>query len=171
MILIKKLSRSDGREVFEMLKGIDTVENAYTNPTYIMSFPEFQEWLLEQEEWDKGNNLPKGYVAQSIYWLYDGDTPVGMGKIRHGLTENSRKNGGNIGYAISRPYRGKGYGSAFLKMLLEEARTLGIEEIILTIDKYNKASKSICENNGGILFDENAERWFYRFQNKEEERA
>lgn len=163
MIQLKKLSRNDGWDVFEMLKGIGEVENSYTNPTYEMTFSEFQEWLMQQEQWDKGEMLPEGYVAQSIYWLFDGCNPVGMGKIRHELTDNSRINGGNIGYAISHPYRGRGYGSALLKLLLKEARTMGINEIILTIDKNNDASKKVCEKNGGFLFNENEERWFYRF--------
>ncbi len=163
MIFLKKLSSNDGKDVFYMLKGIDTVENSYTNPTFGMTFPEFQEWLLQQEQWDNGKMLPKGYVAQSIFWLYDNNIPIGMGKIRHELTEESRKNGGSIGYAISYPYRGKGYGSILLKMLLEEAKNMGIKEIILTIDINNEASRIVCEKNGGILFDKNAERWFYRF--------
>ncbi len=163
MIQLKKLSHSDGRDIFEMLKGIEKIENSYTNPTYDMTFPEFKEWLIQQEQWDKGELLPQGYVAQSIYWLYDDAVPVGMGKIRHALTEASRKNGGNIGYAVSRKYRGKKYGSILLKLLLQEARNIGVDEIILTIDKNNDASRKVCEKNGGILFDHNDERWFYRF--------
>ena len=162
MIRLQKLSTNDGMDVFEMLKGIGSVEKSFTNPTYKMSYTEFQDWLLQQVLWDQGVMLPEGYVAQSIYWLYDDETPVGMGKIRHELTENSRKKGGNIGYAISHSYRGKGYGSVLLKLLLEEAKRIGVNEILLTIDKNNEASKSVCEKNGGVLFDENTERWFYK---------
>ncbi len=163
MITLHRLSQDDGRDIFEMLKGIHEIENSFTNPTYRMTFSEFQEWLYEQKHWDKGELLPKGYVAQSIFWLYDDTTPVGMGKIRHELTERSRKNGGNIGYAISRPFRGKGYGSALLELLLKEARSIGVNEVILTIDRGNEASRIVCEKNGGILFDEDKEKWFYRF--------
>ena len=163
MVFLKKLSQSDGRDVFEMLKCIERIENSFTNPTYGMTFPEFQEWLVQQEQWDKGEMLPDGYVAQSIYWLYDDACPVGMGKIRHELTEESRRNGGNIGYAVSRAYRGKGYGSLLLKMLLEEAARIGVKEIVLTIDRNNNASRRVCEKNGGVLFGENEERWFFKF--------
>lgn len=163
MMQLRKLSRHDGMDVFEMLKGIQGVENSYTNPTYEMTFEEFKKWLLVQEQWDRGEELPPGYVAQSVFWLFDEDKPVGMGKIRHGLTEESRKNGGNIGYAISLPYRGKGYGSILLKMLIDEAKIIGVEEILLTIDMGNNASKSVCEKNGGILFDKNQDRYYYRF--------
>ena len=164
MIQLKKLSRNDGLDIFKMLKGIGKEENSFTNPTYEMKFSEFKEWLRQQEQWEKGEMLPEGYVAQSIYWLYDGDNPVGMGKIRHELTEESRKKGGNIGYAISSGYRGKGYGCQLLKLLLEEAHRIGVKEIILTIDKNNNMSKSVCEKNGGVLFEENEERWFYSME-------
>ena len=163
MIQLKKLSKTDGRDVFEMLKGIKASENSFTNPTYDMSFSEYQEWLLLQEQWDRGENLPDGYVAQSIYWLYEDVIPIGIGKIRHSLTTSTRNNGGNIGYAISFPYRGKGYGTDFLRLLLEEAKFIGVEEIILTIDVDNEPSIRVCENNGGMLFRENNERRFYRF--------
>jgi predicted acetyltransferase len=161
MIQLKKLSRNDGLDVFEMLKGIGKVENSFTNPTCGMTFCEFKEWLKQQEQWDKGEMLPDGYVAQSIFWLYDNDKPIGIGKIRHELTEDSRKNGGNIGYAISSLHRGKGYGGIILKLLLEEAQKIGVNEIILTIDKNNIPSKNVCEKNGGVLIDENNDRWFY----------
>ena len=163
MLYLKKLSRSDGKDVFEMLKGIEIVENSFTNPTFGMTFKEFQYWLEQQEYWDKGEQLPQGYVPQSIYWLYDDSIPVGIGKIRHRLTEISRINGGNIGYAVSRQFRGKGYGSELLKLLLNEARSLGIREIILTVNKGNDASRKVCLKNGGVLFADNEERWFYRF--------
>lgn len=163
MIVLKKLSKSDGIEVYEMLKGIKSVENSYTNPTYDMSLSEFRNWLLQQEQWERGENLPVGYVAQSIYWLYVDSTPIGMGKIRHSLTPESRNNGGNVGYAISFSYRGKGYGTVFLKLLLDEAKKIGVEEIVLTVDIGNEPSKRVCEKNGGILFKENDKRWFFRF--------
>ena len=163
MLYLRKLSHHDGEDVFNMLKEIKPVENSFTNPANEMTFLEYQNWLWQQEQWDHGKMLPKGYVAQSIYWLYDDDCPVGIGKIRHELTESSRKNGGNVGYAISQSQRGKGYGVVLLKLLLEEARAIGVKEIVLTIDKNNEASKIVCEKNGGICFGENSERWFYRF--------
>lgn len=163
MLKLRKLSVNDNHIIYEMLSGIDAIENSFTNPVKNMCYQDFQKWLLQQEKWDKGESLPKGYVPQSIYWLYDENVPVGIGKIRHSLTEESKVNGGNIGYAISKKYRGKGYGNEILKMLLSEAHRLGIKEILLTIDKNNLASKRVCERNGGIFFDENDERYYFIF--------
>lgn len=163
MIRLQKLSHSDGIDVYEMLKGIQPSEYSFTNPTYSMSYSEFQAWLIQQEQWSNGEMLPDQYVAQTIYWLYDGVIPVGIGKIRHRLTDISRKAGGNIGYAISADYRKKGYGTVFLRLLIEKAKELGIKEILLTVDKGNNPSRCVCENNGGLLVSETIERWYFTF--------
>ena len=163
MLYLKKLSKNDGQDIFNMLKGIKAVENSFTNPVHDMSFEQYKEWLVQQEEWSREENLPDGYVGQTIFWLMDDEKPVGIGKIRHALTPASRKNGGNIGYAVSSAYRGKGYGNAVLRLLLEKAEEMNISEIILTVDKFNYASKKVIEKNGGVLFDENDERWYLRF--------
>lgn len=158
---LRQLTVNDGADVFQMLKQIRTVENSFTNPVHDMTFDEFREWLVQQDGWNSAQNLPKGYVRQTVYWYYADGKPVGIGKIRHGLTPESRKNGGNIGYAIASDYRGKGYGTGLLEELIRKAREFSIDEILLTIDKGNYASKTVAERNGGRLTDENDERWYY----------
>ena len=163
LLYLQLLKENDGEDVFNMLKGIEAVENSFTNPVHDMSFEQYKDWLIQQKKWSRSENLPCGYVGQTIFWLMDDDKPVGIGKIRHALTPASRKNGGNIGYAISSDYRGKGYGNTILSLLLEKARKMNITEIVLTVDKYNYASKKVIEKNGGTLFDENDKRWFFKF--------
>lgn len=163
MLYLRQLSRDDGHDVYEMLQAIEPVEHSFTNPAGGMSYLQFQQWLRQQEQWSSGIGLPSDYVPQTIYWLYDDDTPVGIGKIRHRLTAASRLNGGNIGYAVSQNYRGLGYGKQLLALLLAEAGRLGIEEILLTVDRDNDRSKKVCEANHGILIGENSERCFYKF--------
>jgi predicted acetyltransferase len=161
---LRKLSRTDGPEIYQMLKQISAVENSFTNPVFDMGYDAFQRWLIQQDTWSEGIDLPDGYVPQTIYWLYADNTPVGIGKIRHQLTPSSRNNGGNIGYAISRPYRGLGYGNVILRLLLDQARSMGINELLLTVDIGNEASKHVVEKNGGILVRQNTERYFYSFR-------
>lgn len=160
---LRQLSPLDGEIIFEMLQGIGVEENAFTNPVKGMCYEDFVVWLVQQDHWSKGEGLPQGYVGQTIFWLFDNDTPVGIGKIRHALTEHSRKIGGNIGYAISDKYRGKGYGTIILKLLLEKAKEMNVKEKLLTVEKINPASKRVIEKNGGRLIDENEERWFFSF--------
>ena len=123
---LQQLSTTDGYVFFAMLQKIGKDENAFTNPVCGMSFEEYQQWLKQQDDWSKGENLPSGYVGQTVFWLMVGEIPVGIGKIR-------------------------------------KADEMGIEEKVLTVEKYNYASKKVIENNGGILYDENEFRWYFEF--------
>ena len=161
--LLIQLSPNDGDSFFQMLQTIEANENEFKNPVNGMTFDEFKNWLNQQNDWSSGENLPKGFVRQTCYWLLVNDIPVGIGKIRHSLTSQSRQIGGNIGYAISSMYRGKGYGFILLKKLIEKANELGIKDKLLTVEKYNYASKKVIEKNGGKLIKENEHRWYYEF--------
>lgn len=159
---LQKLTAHDGERFYRMLQDIGSRENSFTNPVNGMDFGEYKQWLSRQEEWSEGRNLPDGYVAQTLYWLVDGGMPVGIGKIRHALTAESREAGGNVGYAIASAHRGRGYGKVLLGLLLAEAKKMGLDEILLTVDKGNIASKKVVEANGGILVRENPGRWYFR---------
>jgi predicted acetyltransferase len=100
-----------------------------------------------------GQNLPAGYVPQTLLWLVDGDQYLGQVSIRHELTPQLLHEGGHIGYNIRPSERQKGYGKLALKLALPIARQLGIEQALVTCDVGNTASKKIIEANGGILED------------------
>jgi predicted acetyltransferase len=157
------LSDQDSRNVYEMLQGIAANENEFKNEVNGMPYSEFPSWISRMEAWSRGEELPDGYVPQTIFILYDGDTPVGMGKIRHRLTEYSRNIGGNIGYAISAVHRGKGYGTELMRLLAQEADKMGVSEKLATVEAYNPASKRAIEKAGGKLVKETAQRWYFEF--------
>ena len=161
-IYIKQLSQDDGIEIFRMLKSIEVNKNGFTNEVNGMSFEEFRKWLTVQDAWSHGNELPENYVPQSTFWLYVNDIPIGYGKIRHHISDYLLKNGGTVGYSISKEHRGKGYGTEFLRLLLEKAKLIGVDEIVLTILKKNIPSISVAENNGGVRVEKDAD-WFYYY--------
>lgn len=163
MIELVQLSTDDGVDIYEMLQRIKSNENEFKNSAYGLSYGEYRNWLIEQDNWSKGLNLPSGYVGQTVFWLYDGDLPVGFGKIRHELTPDSRLVGGNIGYAVDPLHRNKGYGTVLLRKLLDQAEKMGIKEKLLTVEKYNPASKAVIKKNGGKLVRESSERWYFEF--------
>ena len=100
-----------------------------------------------------GRNLPEGWVPESVFWLVDGNDYLGTGSLRHRLTPALEQFGGNIGYAI-RPSRwNMGYGTEQLRLLLVEARALGLSKVLLTCDDSNIASARVMENNGAVLQD------------------
>ena len=162
-LYLKQLSSTDSIETYEMLQRIGENENEFKNTAHGLNDVEFKKWLVQQDDWSRGQNLPAGYVAQTIYWFYDNDQIVGLGKIRHRLNDNSRNVGGNIGYAIDPVFRSKGYATKFLALLVEQTRNMGIDEILLTVERYNPASKRVIEKAGGILIKETSDRWYFKF--------
>lgn len=162
-IRLKQLHCDDGFDIYSMLQRIGPCENEFKNTAHGLNYQQYKEWLKQQDDWSMGLNLPDGYVAQTIFWLFDDNQPVGIGKIRHELNNHSRMIGGNIGYAIDPKCRGRGYATKLLEMLIVKAKELGVKEILLSVEKYNPSSKRVIEKNGGELIRENDERWFFSF--------
>lgn len=162
-LVLKQLNRNDSTNIYQMLQKIGIEENKFHNGANGLTFNQFKDWLLIQDKWSRGEDLPIDYVRQWTFWLYDGIQPVGFGKLREKLTEKSRLLGGNIGYAIIEPERGKGYGTRLFMMLLKKAKELGILEVMSTVEKANPSSKAIHEKCGGVLINENSRRWYFSF--------
>ena len=161
MTELKKLTLDDGEDVFGMLQEIPKEENGLMNGANSLSFDEFRGWLAKQYRLSLQEGVLDGWkVPSTTYWLYADGVPVGFGKLRHCLTDALRAAGGHIGYAVAPRYRGKGYGRALLRLLLEEAKELGIEKALLTIRRDNEASLAVALANGGVITDENDESFY-----------
>lgn len=152
---LKKLSVNDGEDIFEMLQEIPKDENGLINGVNGMDFDSYKSWLTSNDNYSKGIGLKENMVPQSIYWLIVDGRLVGIGKLRHYLTEKLRKSGGHIGYAIRPSERGNKYGNLILSLLLEEAKKLDIEKVLLTIHNENLFSIKVALNNGGIVENKN----------------
>lgn len=148
---LRKITESDGRDIFDMLQEIGPGENGFGNSGFNIIFDKFPEYLDNNIGFSKGIGLDEKYVPQTIYWLIIDNIPVSFGKLRHYLNDNLRKVGGHIGYSIRPSERKKGYGNLILKQILKEAKKLNIAEVLLTCDADNIPSRKIIEKNNGIL--------------------
>lgn len=79
---------------------------------------------------------------------------VGMLDIRHELNEVCLNLFGNIGYSVRHSERGKGYGTLQLSLAKEICRSMGMERILVSCHKANRASAAIILHCGGILENE-----------------
>ena len=113
----------------------------------------FSEFMTKMRNYEKGKNLPKGYVPSTYYWLIDNSQFIGETTIRHKLTPQLSKEGGHIGYGIRPSKRRKGYGKKILALALRKAKKMGINTALITCDDDNVGSWKIIEANGGILQD------------------
>lgn len=158
---LRPLSPQDGRDVYEFLQLLPAEEAGYGNSAHGLTYEEFKTWLIQMDEYAHGIHMPDWMVPSTEYWFLVDDVIVGNIRLRHELNEGLRKNGGHIGYAIAAPYRKNGYAKAMLKAVLEEAKKLGLQEVMLTANCDNMASRKTIEANGGILEKEDGEHAFY----------
>ncbi|WP_105616376.1 GNAT family N-acetyltransferase [Vallitalea okinawensis] len=132
---------------------------------YKKALKNFQDYLNDLNNYSKGNDLPQGEVITSTFWLIDEkETVVGVVRIRQQEVECA----GHIGYDISPNCRNKGYGYQILKLALRKVMKLGIEEVILTCNIDNTASKKIIEKNNGefleTIFDKEENEYLHKYR-------
>jgi predicted acetyltransferase len=148
---LRKLAKNDCRDIYDMLQEIGPGENGFCNSGFNITYEQFTEYLDQNIKFSEGIGLDEKYVPQTIYWLIVNDKPVGIGKLRHYLNDNLKIVGGHIGYSIRPSERKNGYGNLILNEILKEAKKLNIDEVLLTCDTDNIASRKVIEINNGIL--------------------
>lgn len=150
MLQLKLANTEDIREEYEALRKIPADENGLRNEYASMTEAEFREKGLPKILANiKGEELPEGYVPCSVYFLWDDDKIVGIFHFRHHLCESLKKHGGHIGYAVIKEYRGRGYATKGLKLLLDEiCDRVPEDEIWLDAREDNLASQKVMLNNG-----------------------
>ena len=96
----------------------------------------------------------KYFILKQIIFIAEiDDIPVGYGRVRHSSSEYLENvvGAGNLGYGISKEYRGKGYGNILFKELLKKCKEHGYKEIKLFPLKTNEATIEIMMKNGGKI--------------------
>jgi predicted acetyltransferase len=94
---------------------------------------------------------PDWKVPQTTLWWVDGDDFIGRLGLRHYLTPALRKMGGHIGYDVRPSRRREGHASRMLAAALPIAKSLGLDQVLLTCDEDNIGSQKVIEDNGGVL--------------------
>ena len=165
MLYLQHVARNDGKKFYDMLQHIGPKENGFINSAHGIPYAGFPAYLTRKVDMARGVGLEDWMVPAGTYWLMSDGVPVGQGNLRHRLTDALREAGGHIGYAVASDQRGKGYGKELLRLLLEEARRIGItEEILVTVYPDNIASRHVAEANGGELRRETEARAYYWFR-------
>lgn len=160
IIELRPLSVDDGIDIYEMLQEIPKDENGFVNGCNGRTFEDFRKWLIKSFNIANGTSLEEWMVPQNIYWLYVDNIPVGMGKLRHYLTDKLKEEGGHGGYAIRPSYRNKGYGTLLLKLLVKKAKEMKIDKLLLTVQNHNISSIKVALANGGQIEKKNDVRHF-----------
>ena len=123
------------------------------------------EWIEKSIQGKDPKYVPEGRVpaTQFVYVREEDNRVVGMLQLRHCFNEYLEKYAGHIGYSIRRDDRGKGCGTAGLRLAIEAARKIIPEdEIYLRVRKDNIASQKVMLNNGAYIAGEDENHLFMR---------
>ena len=160
-IEIRKLSVHDGQDVYDMLQELPADENGFINSVNGKTYAEYQAWLRGAAGSSEQTGLIDGWkVPQTTFWLFENGRPVGIGKVRHLLTDSLREHGGNVGYAIRPSARNRGLGKKFLALLAVECKRMGVPQVLLTIQNQNLPSIRVALANGGRTEKVTADRHY-----------
>lgn len=166
---LRKINARDAAAQWEYTAGMPADENGVTNPYHDISFAEYTQRVLpELISHEHPVDMPDWFVPESYYYLWDQGRLVGEFRIRHHLTDALRSGAGHIGYSIRREFRGRGYGTAGLRLALGiAAKIVPEDEIYLRVRKGNAASRQVMLKCGAYPAGADAEHFFMRISKQE----
>ena len=164
MLELRKMNLKDIKEQWEYVTALPKDENGLTNPYEGITFEEYETTVLpELMMHENPVGMPEWFVPETYYYLWDEQVLVGEYRIRHYLTEALKVGAGHIGYSIKKEYRGKGYGTKGLAMVLDIVREIVPEdEIYLRVLKSNIPSFKAINSNSAYIADENETHYLMR---------
>lgn len=148
-IVLKKANLEDINKEVAFIKTVPLLENGFANFFYNVlhrSKEEIINYVLNL-------NYSKESIPIYTYFLWVDNNIVGMYHILAKLTEEQKNKDGHISYTILKPYRGKGYGTKGLSLMIEEAKNIIPEDEIYMHTTINNPSslKMMLNNNAYIV--------------------
>ncbi len=192
MLYLKPANFEDFVKEYRFVADEPADENGFTNDFSGVSLEHFKESALSRMiDWSNGKNLPEGFVPETFYFLWSdeaclhefcGDegtgksrTPcmnemapsshkiVGEFRLRHHLVPALETGSGHVGQYIHRDFRGRGYCTEGLRLLIEEAKKIVPEDVLyLHCNVDNEASLRVMLKNGGVIHHKNDAGYFVR---------
>lgn len=166
MLYLKEINYEDIEKEYLFVRDMPVDENGLTNKWHGISREDFENKAIkEMIAFQKGENLPEGFVPETFLFLWNDDEIVGQFRIRHYLCESLRVGAGHIGYFIKKEFRGRGYAKEGLRQTLQVARNIIPEdEIYLRVNKDNPTSLHVMINNGGYIKYEDESKFYVRIK-------
>jgi predicted acetyltransferase len=114
----------------------------------------FAAWVTRLTEESKpAAPLRRRRVRCTYRWIVERDQVLGGIALRHELDEVLLHAGGHIGYGIRPSARRRGLVTWALGRMIEQARALGLDRVLLVCADGNTASAAMIERSGGVLED------------------
>lgn len=116
----------------------------------------FEEWLMKVQNNERKETVENGRPPSYEYMAIRqrDDKLIGMINVRYNLTEEMLMYLGHIGYCVRKSERRKGYAAEMLRLALDEAKKIGLNRVLLTVDSDKIASIATMKKNGAVLENE-----------------
>jgi GrpB-like predicted nucleotidyltransferase (UPF0157 family)/RimJ/RimL family protein N-acetyltransferase len=108
--------------------------------------------LIEAENTVK--QFDHGLIQSKLFQIVRVDDGLTVGGISLRYTDNEYLTNyrGHIGFTIEEPYRRRGYATAAIKLVLQEAQQLGMKKIVITCRHDNIASE-LTIRKAGLIYE------------------
>ena len=155
------VSKEELQKEFDFCHSLkEKVTNGFYWPSILMETTTLEEFKekLEIVANAKGGFAPgvdlKDIVPQDSWWVKnENDEIIGIAKTRYLLSGKLLQNGGHIGAGLKEEFRGKGYGTKLLSVLLDEYEKRGIYDVLVHAHTDNAASQITIKKNGGKFWN------------------
>jgi predicted acetyltransferase len=113
----------------------------------------FAAWVARlAHESDPARTVVAGRAGCTYRWIVEDDRVLGGIALRHEFN-GFVKWAGHIGYGVRPSARRRGLATWALGRMLDEARVLGLDRVLIVCEVDNVASAKTIERHGGILED------------------
>ena len=113
----------------------------------------FAAWVTRlADQSDPAQAVEAGQVHCTWRWIVEADRVLDEIALRHELTDRLMLLG-HIGYGIRPAERRRGLATWALGRMLDEARGLGLDRVLIVCEASNVASAKTIEHHGGVLED------------------
>lgn len=110
-----------------------------------------EEYLDWCNKFSNPSLCPADKVPSTQYFGMVGDRIVGMIDLRHHIDHPILSQwGGHIGYSVRPSERRKGYAREMFRLVLQEAKAMGMEKMMVTCTDGNIGSEKTILAGGGI---------------------
>jgi predicted acetyltransferase len=110
----------------------------------------FAAWVARLDHESSRAVVETGRARCTYRWIVEGDRVLGGIALRHGFDDFVRW-AGHIGYGVRPSARGRGLAGWALGRMLDEARRLGMDRVLIVCAVDNIASAKTIERRGGVL--------------------
>lgn len=111
----------------------------------------FADWVARlAAESDPAEPGDAGRAHCTYRWIVEGDRVLGAIALRHELNDFVQRIG-HIGYGIRPSARRRGLATWALGRMLDQARGLGLDRVLIVCEVDNVASAKTIEHHGGVF--------------------